>query len=209
MTQDKKDHVLETSSDFSDQSDIVIDSNEDDEIKKVVKTEKREVEKIVKPKKKVVGVVKRKWGKGLEFRKGVKKRINLKDKFSKKTEKTSSSTTTQSDTSKKKLDDLVKKEAESAPMISNSVVYPESKKIEMQREAVKKKQQEKREQLEEILVERIAQDPRDVDAYERLGDYYKEQGNNVDALSCYKYVLKLNPLNEKAKISIEEIKGLD
>lgn len=62
-------------------------------------------------------------------------------------------------------------------MISKEAVYPE----------------EKKEELENILVERIAADPRDIEAYERLGDYYVSQGNKEDAKSCYKQVLKLNP----------------
>jgi tetratricopeptide (TPR) repeat protein len=72
-------------------------------------------------------------------------------------------------------------------MISKEVVYPE----------------EKKEELESILVERIASDPRDIEAYERLGDYYVSQGNKVDAESCYKQVLKLNPqsLSVRNKLS--------
>lgn len=72
-------------------------------------------------------------------------------------------------------------------MISKKVTYPE----------------DKREELESILVERIASDPRDIEAYERLGDYYISQENNVDAEACYKQVLKLNPqsLSVKNKLS--------
>ncbi|MGW8185011.1 MAG: tetratricopeptide repeat protein [Candidatus Moraniibacteriota bacterium] len=72
-------------------------------------------------------------------------------------------------------------------MISKEVVYPE----------------ERKEELESILVERIASDPRDIEAYERLGDYYVSQGNKVDAESCYKQVLKLNPqsLSVRNKLS--------
>lgn len=62
-------------------------------------------------------------------------------------------------------------------MLSKEVAYPE----------------EKKDELENILVERIAADPRDIEAYERLGDYYVSQGNNSDAKACYKQVLKLNP----------------
>ena len=71
-------------------------------------------------------------------------------------------------------------------MISKEAVYPE-----------------KKEELENILVERIAADPRDIEAYERLGDYYVSQGNRTDAESCYKQVLKLNPqsLSVRNKLS--------
>lgn len=72
-------------------------------------------------------------------------------------------------------------------MISKKVTYPE----------------ERKEELEGILVERIASDPRDIEAYERLGDYYVSQENNVDAEACYKQVLKLNPqsLSVRNKLS--------
>jgi tetratricopeptide (TPR) repeat protein len=74
-------------------------------------------------------------------------------------------------------------------MISKKVTYPEA--------------EDKKEELESILVERIASDPRDIEAYERLGDYYISQENNVDAEACYKQVLKLNPqsLSVRNKLS--------
>lgn len=72
-------------------------------------------------------------------------------------------------------------------MISKDVVHPE----------------EKKDELESILVERIAADPRDIEAYERLGDYYVSQSNKADAEACYKQVLKLNPqsLSVRNKLS--------
>jgi tetratricopeptide (TPR) repeat protein len=72
-------------------------------------------------------------------------------------------------------------------MVSKEVVHPE----------------EKKDELENILVERIATDPRDIEAYERLGDYYVSQGNKADAEACYKQVLKLNPqsLSVRNKLS--------
>jgi|GEM_PF-777341 len=72
-------------------------------------------------------------------------------------------------------------------MVSKEVVHPE----------------EKKDELEDILVERIAADPRDIEAYERLGDYYVSQGNKGDAEACYKQVLKLNPqsLSVRNKLS--------
>lgn len=64
-------------------------------------------------------------------------------------------------------------------MISGRVVHPDSVK----------------EGLEEALIERIASDPRDIEAYERLGDYYVSRNNLADAQECYKQVIKLNPQN--------------
>lgn len=86
----------------------------------------------------------------------------------------------------KEVHDVVEVQEERI-MVSKEVAYPE----------------ERREELESILVERIASDPRDIEAYERLGDYYVSQGNKVDAESCYKQVLKLNPqsLSVRNKLS--------
>ena len=60
-----------------------------------------------------------------------------------------------------------------------------------------------RKELEEILIERIATDPRDIEAYERLGDCYISQNNYKDAQECYRQVLKLNPqsLTVKSKLN--------
>ncbi|MFC1644601.1 tetratricopeptide repeat protein [Patescibacteria group bacterium] len=185
QSQDKKDHVLESSFDFSDESEIA------------VKPELEEAEDEVKPVENLkaevndTSVAKRRW-KGLDFKRGAKS-TNLRPRASSGSK----------EAVKKGV--LLKDEKRKSPMISNSVVYPEARRRELQ---MQKKEEIKKEQLEEILVERIAQDPRDVEAYERLGDYYRQQGNDIDALSCYKYVLKLNPLNEKAKSSVDSIEGL-
>ena len=74
-------------------------------------------------------------------------------------------------------------------MISKKVVYPDSV----------------RKELEEALIERIAADPRDIEAYERLGDYYISQNNNKDATECYRQVLKLNPQNLTVKGKLERM----
>lgn len=62
-----------------------------------------------------------------------------------------------------------------------------------------------RKELEEALIERIAADPRDIEAYERLGDYYISQNNAKDSQECYKQVLKLNPQNLTVKGKIERL----
>ena len=77
-------------------------------------------------------------------------------------------------------------------MVSEEVVYPEIKKEEAEKE-----------ELENILIERIASDPRDIEAYERLGDYYLGQKNGRDARECYRQVLKLNPRNDSVKRKLE------
>lgn len=79
------------------------------------------------------------------------------------------------------------------PMIRKTAVYPETPKIE------------RKDELENILIERIASDPRDVEAYERLGDYYYGRRNIKDAIDCYKQVLKLSPVNRAVKIKLGRI----
>lgn len=66
----------------------------------------------------------------------------------------------------------------------------------------------KKDQFEEILIERIVSNPRDVEAYERLGDYYLEHDNLVDAKECYRQVLKLSPVNRLVKIKIRRLEKI-
>jgi len=66
----------------------------------------------------------------------------------------------------------------------------------------------KKDQMEDILVERISLNPRDIEAYERLGDYYLEQKNLIDAKECYRQVLKLSPAYRLVKIKIRRLERL-
>jgi tetratricopeptide (TPR) repeat protein len=88
--------------------------------------------------------------------------------------------------------EVKEKEIPAKPMISQNVVLPESS-------------EDSKVQYEKILIERIAANPRDIEAYERLGDYYSEQENGKDSLECYKQVLKLSPINRKAKMHIKRL----
>lgn len=83
-------------------------------------------------------------------------------------------------------------EIKAVPMVSQRVVQPEIKR-------------KKKSHLEEALIERIALNPRDIEAYERLGDYYLEEKNNEDALECFRQVLKLSPGNHKAKLRLKKL----
>lgn len=91
------------------------------------------------------------------------------------------------------------------PMVSQLMTKPEEKKtpliIESPAPVIKN-------QLEDILVERIASNPRDLEAYERLGEYYMEQGNLQDAKECYRQVLRLSPVHRLAKIKIRRLEKL-
>ncbi len=91
--------------------------------------------------------------------------------------------------------EMPEKTAISRPMISREMVHPETK-------------NESRNRLEEALVERIAANPADIEAYERLGDYYAERGSYDDALECFKQVLKLSPVHHKAKMRITRLEKM-
>jgi len=84
------------------------------------------------------------------------------------------------------------------PMVSDSVTLPERR---MQKDTTKEK-------LEDVLIKRIAMNPRDIEAYERLGDYYMQQENAKDALECYRQVLKLSPVHSKAKMKIRRLESM-
>jgi len=81
------------------------------------------------------------------------------------------------------------------PMVSRKAAQPEDFRG---RSIIKDK-------LEETLIERISINPRDLEAYERLGDYYIERQNFKDALECYRQVLKLSPVNYKARVKIRKL----
>lgn len=66
-----------------------------------------------------------------------------------------------------------------------------------------------KDKLEDALIKRIAFNPRDIEAYERLGDYYLESRNFRDALECFKQVLRLSPVHHKAKLRIRRIERME
>lgn len=67
---------------------------------------------------------------------------------------------------------------------------------------------EKKDIFEKILIERIAANPKDIEAYERLGEYYFEIENWDYAKDCFKQVVKLNPGNRNVKIKIRKLERL-
>lgn len=77
------------------------------------------------------------------------------------------------------------------PMISDTVTLPQK--------------EEEKDQYEQLLIERIALNPQDVEAYERLGDYYMENENLEDAKECFKQVLRLSPLSRRARFRMRRI----
>jgi tetratricopeptide (TPR) repeat protein len=63
-------------------------------------------------------------------------------------------------------------------------------------------------QLEEVLIKRIAMNPKDIEAYERLGDYYMESGSYQDSIECFKQVLRLSPTHTKARTRIRRLEKM-
>jgi hypothetical protein len=59
--------------------------------------------------------------------------------------------------------------------------------------------------VEDALIHRIAESPKDMEAYRELGDYYMSIGNIKDAKESFKMVLRLRPRDLKAKTSLKEI----
>jgi tetratricopeptide (TPR) repeat protein len=80
------------------------------------------------------------------------------------------------------------------PMIREAVTRPEPQ--------VRLKEKNK---LEDALIKRIAINPRDIEAYERLGDYYLESNNLQDSLECFRQVLRLSPSHQKARLRIRRL----
>ena len=91
--------------------------------------------------------------------------------------------------------DFKDEERQVKPIISEKIVAPHSK-VEM------------RDRLEELLIERIALNPKDIEAYERLGEYYLEIKSYADSKECFKQVLKLNPQDRNAKYRMKRLENL-
>jgi len=81
------------------------------------------------------------------------------------------------------------------PLLREKVIEPESR-------------VETKNQLENILIDRIAANPKDTEAYERLGEYYLEIGNYEHSKECYKQVMKLNPRNIGARSRMKRLERL-
>ena len=58
---------------------------------------------------------------------------------------------------------------------------------------------------EKEYVEMIGEDPKNVDAYWKLGIIYSRKRNYRDALACFKQIVKIKPNYEKAKKKIKDI----
>jgi len=97
----------------------------------------------------------------------------------------------------KHRNDYSNEEKVTVPMLSSVLVRPSRSSFEV-----------KKSQFEEIMIERVAMNPRDIEAYERLGEYYMQMENYDDAKECYKQVLRLSPVNRKAKIRMRRLEKI-
>lgn len=61
---------------------------------------------------------------------------------------------------------------------------------------------------EEDFIASIAKNPKDFSAYEKLGDYYMDNGNIKDAKECYRQVLRLSPANRDVKMKIRRLEKM-
>lgn len=85
------------------------------------------------------------------------------------------------------------------PTISSEIIVP-SRKAPIQRR--------EREAFENILIERIAANPKDIVAYEQLGDYYIEIKSLKDAKECFKQVIKLDPKNRSVQMKMRRLERM-
>ena len=81
------------------------------------------------------------------------------------------------------------------PTVSEKVTRPRAR-VEM------------KDRLENLLIERIAANPKDTEAYERLGEYYMEIDSLIDAKECFKQVLKLDPKNGNVKYRMRRLETM-
>lgn len=117
---------------------------------------------------------------------------------SKRLESAESEVVTKSEVSPVFLEELAKPGSEKKPFAS-AAVSP----ILPVRERPQRKRQEK--WKEDECIRRIAENPKDIAAYETLGDYYFSIENMEDAKDCYRQALKLQPTNRIVKIKIRKL----
>jgi tetratricopeptide (TPR) repeat protein len=91
---------------------------------------------------------------------------------------------------------FARKEELERPMVSEKVALPDGRRVGRGKAP------------EEEMIERIANNPKDFEAYEALGDFYMDNGNIKDAKECYRQVLKLSPVQRMVKIKIRRLEKL-
>jgi hypothetical protein len=93
---------------------------------------------------------------------------------------------------------------ENVRYVGNEVIV--RRKIHEEPVVIPKKELQPEDRVREAaLIYRIAENPKDLEAYREIGDYYMGIGNIKDAKESFKMVLKLRPRDLKAKSSLREI----
>ncbi len=126
-----------------------------------------------------------------------KKRTEAKEIFSEEEDEDMMKKLMEYNLEKKKKTSLPEEEEEKTvkPMISDRIVSP-------------RPEAHTKDRLEELLIERIAVNPKDVEAYERLGEYYIEVESYDFAKECFKQVMKLDPSNRNARYKMRRLEQL-
>src|SRR3989344_2957022 len=94
------------------------------------------------------------------------------------------------------------------PKAERRISIDEKRQRPMVADAITRPETEEKRKLADTLIERIAPNPQDLEAYERLGNYYIEQENFSDAQECFKQVLKLSPGHHRARIVMQQLRRL-
>ena len=89
---------------------------------------------------------------------------------------------------KSEINSVVSEAVETAEEGNNVGACPRPETVDVQKD-----------KLEEALIRRIAVNPKDIEAYERLGDHYVKMGSGSDAVECYRQVIKMSPDHYKVK----------
>lgn len=112
-------------------------------------------------------------------------------------------------------DDIIKKIRNYKPNASGEISEPSEDKEEKKVKAIisdkivkPKSKAEIKDRLEEILIERIAVNPRDIEAYERLGEYYMDIKSYDFAKECFKQIVKLDSGNRNAKYKMKRLESI-
>ncbi len=58
---------------------------------------------------------------------------------------------------------------------------------------------------EQKFIQNIANNPKDIEAYLKLGILYKDRGSDKDAKACFVQALRIEPGNRKARKELESI----
>ncbi|MFA7319106.1 MAG: hypothetical protein WC022_00690 [Parcubacteria group bacterium] len=109
--------------------------------------------------------------------------------------------------------DFFRRRADRQIRIADEERYaPEELQEELERAASasqkEEKKAEKKDLFEKILIDRIASNPKDIEAYERLGEYYLEIENWEYGKECFKQVIKLNPRNINARSRMRKLEKI-